>query len=139
MSLRERFFISIVLMYPWEHTVCNLLTSNVSEARRHVTFISMGWSIPPILSAGDTASAGTPLTRCFNGKDDHMCVTGDCTQCPSGYTCESSLGNMRASGDRTLYRCRDGSDHFDTTDSTCEGQTVEGILGYLSSSCDTMG
>ena len=80
---------------------------------------------------GCTASTGTPLSRCFNGKDDHMCVTG--TQCPAGYKFESNLGNMPppASGDRTLYRCRDGADHFDTTDSNCEGQTVEGILGYL--------
>jgi hypothetical protein len=30
-----------------------------------------------------------------------------------------------------LYRCNTSQDHFVSQDSKCEGQTVDGILGYV--------
>ena len=81
-------------------------------------------------SFGCTAAAGTPLSRCYK-TPDHMCVTG--TQCPAGYKFDGNLGNLPASGDVTLYRCRAGNTHFDSTDGACEGQKVEGALGHLTS------
>jgi hypothetical protein len=31
----------------------------------------------------------------------------------------------------TLYRCNAGGDHFASGQANCEGQTTEGLLGYV--------
>jgi hypothetical protein len=43
-----------------------------------------------------------------------------------------TIYNCRTSGvlSTPVYRCRIGSDHFDSLQSNCEGQTVESTLGY---------
>ena len=45
---------------------------------------------------------------------------------PVGY-----IHDTQAAGTIALYRCRAGADHFVSTSDSCEGQTVEQLLGYV--------
>ena len=79
-----------------------------------------------------TAGAATPgaLSRYSNGTY-HWATTGPVS---SGYTLEETLGFLaptNVAGTVALYGCSEGSDHFLSLSSTCEGQTVLSTEGYI--------
>jgi hypothetical protein len=45
---------------------------------------------------------------------------------PLGYAYDAPTAGTVA-----LYRCNDAGDHFVSADASCEGRTVESLLGYV--------
>lgn len=79
-----------------------------------------------------------PFRRSFNASlGDHWVTTGNVT---SGYALESVMGHLYMTprpGTYGLYGCQIGNDHFISTSSTCENQTILGINGYIYTSPPT--
>ncbi len=75
------------------------------------------------------AVAYTAWNRWNNG--DHKAILGPG---PSGATWEGTLGLLLTSqvtGSAPLYSCNIGADEFTSPSSTCEGQKVNGFLGFI--------
>ena len=87
--------------------------------------------IPRLTGAGATQ----PIYRCLNStqpKDDYLSLVRNCE---GGGKLHSIVGFSYVSSDTRVmpfYRCgvRGRSDHFISWDANCEGQWVEGQLGY---------
>jgi len=76
-----------------------------------------------------------PIYRLFNGTD-HLYSVSQTEGTTSGYHYEEEaflLAPSSGSGLVPLYRCLYSKGHFLSTQSNCEGETVEGVLGYMSS------
>ncbi|HEV2889973.1 MAG TPA: M23 family metallopeptidase [Frankiaceae bacterium] len=68
--------------------------------------------------------------RYYNGSD-HSALTGSPL---AGYRLESTLGSLLASqagGTVPIYSCNIGTDEFSSLQSNCEGQRVNGRLGFI--------
>jgi surface antigen len=81
-------------------------------------------AVPSFLSPG-------ALNR-YSTSTDHWVTTGGTPA--AGYGFESTLGFLSedpGSGQRTLYSCVTGGDHFVSPDPGCEGRTVLGALGEI--------
>ncbi|MFZ3231758.1 MAG: hypothetical protein WA160_16245 [Pseudobdellovibrio sp.] len=76
--------------------------------------------------------------RSFSGKD-YLFSTSAIEGPKAGYFPEEARFSLSATSlpnTRPLFRCRiktNGSSHFLSPDASCEGQVVEGLLGYMSS------
>ena len=70
------------------------------------------------------------LNRYFLVGVDHWVTTG---AIPNGYSREGTLGSLVASapGATPLFGCLAGQDQFVSSSSTCEGQRVIGVEGYV--------
>jgi hypothetical protein len=79
-------------------------------------------------------SDGTyPLFRFTNGSD--YLLTAYLGENPEDYDFDGVAFRVYKNGGngrRPLYRCRTSWDHFTSWSSNCEGQTKEGVLGYVS-------
>jgi hypothetical protein len=77
------------------------------------------------------ASGTAPLYECQVGQGNMISTS---VGCEGSYTNMGPVGyihNNSASGLVALYRCHIGtSDHFISTNSSCEGQSVDYLLGY---------
>lgn len=70
----------------------------------------------------------------FSTKDDHM-LTANFGENPRTYGYDGAgfkLYDNDGTNRTELYRCLSGYDHFASTSTNCEGQKMEGSLGYLS-------
>jgi hypothetical protein len=80
-----------------------------------------------------TGAAGTvPLLSCLRGTDRFLSRDAGC----EGATVLGTAGGVWSAdpgSGTTLYRCRDTNtgDLFASNDSVCDGETVDGFLGYL--------
>lgn len=98
-------------------------------------------SVDEVISAQNAlyASGGrpAPLFRFFNGKD-HFVTASYNEGSNAGYVFEGTAFNVYASnvdgGMAPIHRCYSVAtgDHFIARDSTCEGQQIEGVYGYIS-------
>ncbi|AUG76854.1 hypothetical protein CFP65_1989 [Kitasatospora sp. MMS16-BH015] len=67
----------------------------------------------------------------YVGKGRHLVITG---QAPDGYRLEGSLGELllaQQPGTHPLYDCQYGGGQFTSRQADCEGQHVNGLLGWL--------
>lgn len=74
-----------------------------------------------------------PIHRGVRGAD-HFYTASQSELLGAGYTYEGVAFYIYPgshAGLVPLFRCRNGTDHFVSTSSTCEGRTVEGTLGYV--------
>ncbi|MFH8224062.1 hypothetical protein ACH4C2_33725 [Streptomyces sp. NPDC018057] len=74
--------------------------------------------------------ARAAVTRSIRGTDHAEGTAG----LSAGYRAEAVHGYLSLvaePGTEALYQCRAGGDDFTSLDSACEGQTVQGTLGYL--------
>lgn len=99
---------------------------------RHDCAYNFESTVGYLKTAPVTGSA--PLYGCLNGQD-HVLARNSCgVTTPLGV--EGWIYTSPGSGRAALYRCTTGSgsslNHFVSKSTTCEGQTVEGILGYIS-------
>ncbi|WP_344037564.1 LamG-like jellyroll fold domain-containing protein [Saccharothrix xinjiangensis] len=75
--------------------------------------------------------AYTSLTRYALDGVDHTSTSGEA---PPSYRSEADqglLGLAGQTGTRRLMTCRDGADHFVSTDPACEGKAVVGVAGDI--------
>ena len=111
------------------HTVTT--SSGWPSAFIHIHDLSSG---PPTTTPDQSMALLGQWNRFYNGRD-HDAITGVPA---SGYHFESTLGDLystQVSGTRPLYSCENaGWDEFTSQSSTCEGQHVNGLLGYIYSS-----
>lgn len=91
------------------------------------------------VTSTDRTGGIQPIYRFNNGK--HFYTLGFSEGIDAGFTSEGVSFRAYASsgsGLHALYRCYVGSgDHFVSSASNCEGQTVIGLLGYVFSSAGT--
>lgn len=98
-------------------------------------------SIQKASKSTEPVVARQAVSRLKSQMDDYLYSTNtdeiNSAIAKSGYTLQGpafSLSvNQTATTDLAIMRCRSGSIHFLSTTANCEGQIVEGILGYASS------
>ena len=74
------------------------------------------------------------MHRAYNGTDHFYTRSMAEIAGAAGYAYENISFYLYASaapGLSAFYRCRIGGDHFMSRSSSCEGQIVEGVLGYV--------
>lgn len=92
--------------------------------------IALLGELPPLDEPQPTGTK--TLYTCDVGGTDEMTSTS--TTCESTGATPKALGYIFSSsgtGRIPLIRCRKDGDHFDSIDSACEGNTVDGTLGYI--------
>lgn len=110
-----------------------------SDARVDTDLAWIRQAEPAVQVAGqEETAAPSPWVsayRHYNAETgDHMLV--DFQASPPGYQLEGGgspafyLKAAAEAGTVAIYRCRIGSDHFLSNGADCEGQVVEGLLGY---------
>jgi hypothetical protein len=90
----------------------------------------IGCAVALMLPATASAATSAALAR-YDGPSGHWVTTGAVT---SGYTLEETLGFLSpvsVAGAVPLYGCQEGSDHFLSLNSGCEGQTLLRTEGYI--------
>lgn len=119
-----------------------LRTAGDLTTETQITYDAIGRvasATPPTANTSDTPTvysynyqaSTVPLSRYINGSGEHTASVSQGP--PPGYSLEATFGSLllnQAAGTHALYSCLIGSDEFTSPSSTCEGQTVVGLLGY---------
>lgn len=124
-------------------TVGSSTVADSNQATSHPLSVgsAVGWDTAGGASGTPTINNGPPantlafpgyseLSRVWNGAD-HQTVAESAI--PAGYSYPSVLGQVSptaVAGSEALYSCNNGSDGFTSLSATCEGKTVNGLLGY---------
>lgn len=87
-------------------------------------------------SSANSTISYVPLYRFVSGSD-RIYATSPTYGIPFGYSFEAGVANISTTGRAnylSLYQCHSGSHHFLSNSSSCEGQTVDFMLGYVEKS-----
>lgn len=118
----------------------SLLKPEISQRQRGTGVVEGGFR----LSAEPVPGGGPALYRCWYpvlvaGKLDCRDFLSASPSCEGAPSCQVTAARPSfhgagfppgTPGARLMYRCRIGNDHFLSWDPKCEGQVVEGPLGY---------
>lgn len=89
-----------------------------------------------LLSPGQPTTGLTPLYSCATSAGNMTSTSSSCEGTGGSATFLGSAWKSTADVPAPLegvavYRCKSGSDYFDSRSSTCEGRTVDKLLGYF--------
>ncbi|MCJ1715124.1 LamG domain-containing protein [Curtobacterium sp. VKM Ac-2922] len=89
-----------------------------------------------LLSPGQSAAGLTKLYSCATSAGNMTSASSSCegtggTATPLGSAWKSAADVPAPLQAVAVYRCKTGSDYFDSRSTTCEGRTVDKLLGYF--------